>query len=243
MMLLVVLAELLAAAVPAPSVRWTLSVEGDTFQSQPVGGTVALHSAAAPHATKPPDPPLHLTIDTSSTAQTMEGFGGCFNEKGWDALSALNETARAGVMEAMFGREGLRWGINRMPIGSSDFADSYYSLDDHPNDFTMAKLNLARDRTKLIPFIKAAMAVNPALKVWGSPWTAPEWLKDSAPQAPSDEGCGSLNQDPKYQSAYALYLAKAAIAYRAAGLCSSTAIDESEARTSSINYGGKNVFL
>ena len=140
MMLLVVLAELLPASVPAgASVRWTLSVEGDTFQSQPVGGTVALYSAAAPHlAKKPPDPPLHLTINTSSTAQTMEGFGGCFNEKGWDALSALNETARAGVMDAMFGKEGLRWRINRIPIGSSDFADNYYSLDDYPNDFTMA---------------------------------------------------------------------------------------------------------
>ena len=220
MMLLVVLAELLPASVPAgASVRWTLSVEGDTFQSQPVGGTVALYSAAAPHlAKKPPDPPLHLTINTSSTAQTMEGFGGCFNEKGWDALSALNETARAGVMDAMFGKEGLRWRINRIPIGSSDFADNYYSLDDYPNDFTMAKLNLARDHTKLIPFIKAAMAVNPELKVWGSPWSGPEWMKDSAPLAPNNEGCGSLNQGQEYQAAYALYLARAAQAYRGAGL-------------------------
>ena len=176
-------------------------------------------------APAPPQPPvpapgaaLHLTINTSATLQTMEGFGGCFNEKGWDALSALNETARAAVMRAMFGKDGLRWGVNRMPIGSSDFADNYYSLDDNPGDFAIDKLSLARDNERLLPFIKAAMAVNPALKVWGSPWTGPEWLKDSAPQAPKNEGCGSLNQDPKYQAAYALYLAKAAIAYRAAGL-------------------------
>ena len=213
-------AEALLELAPA-SVRWTLSVEGDTFQSKPVG-TIALLSAAVPQ--EPPDPPLpllHLTINTSATAQTMDGFGGCFNEKGWDALSALNATARADVMRAMFGKEGLRWGINRMPIGSSDFADGYYSLDDFPNDFTMAKLNLARDHTKLIPFIKAAMAINPQLRVWGSPWSAPEWLKDSAPQTPNNEGCvgrGSLNQDQKYQAAYALYLARAAQAYRSAGL-------------------------
>ena len=215
-MLLAVLAAVPAAccqaAVPAASVRWTLSVEGDTFQSKPVGVT----SSAAPQ--EKTEPLLHLMINTTATAQTMEGFGGCFNEKGWDALSALNETARVGVMHAMFGKEGLRWGINRMPIGSSDFADGYYSLDDYPNDFTMAKLNLARDHIKLIPFIKAAMEVNPELKVWGSPWTAPEWMKDSAPQAPNNEGCGSLNQDPKYLASYALYLARAAQAYRSAGL-------------------------
>ena len=27
------------------------------------------------------------------------------------------------------------------------------------------------------------MVVNPALKLWGSPWTGPDWMKDSAPAA------------------------------------------------------------
>jgi glucosylceramidase len=149
----------------------------------------------------------------------MEGFGGCFNEKGWDALSALNETQQLGVIEALFSmKDGLKYTINRMPIGSSDFADSYYSLDDSPGDMDMLNLSLARDRTKLLPYIKAAMAVNPALKVWGSPWSGPEWLKDSAAQSGHNEGCGSLDPSPAKRAAYALYLARAAKAYRAEGL-------------------------
>ena len=40
----------------------------------------------------------------------MEGFGGCFNEKGWEALAVLSEAGRAEVLAALFGREGLRWG-------------------------------------------------------------------------------------------------------------------------------------
>lgn len=56
-----------------------------------------------------------------------------------------------------------------MPIGSSDFADSYYSLEDSPGDITMQSLSLDRDRQKLIPYIEAAMTVQPKLKMWGSP--------------------------------------------------------------------------
>jgi hypothetical protein len=167
----------------------------------------------------PPGPPLvNLTVSTSDVLHQMDGFGGCFNEKGWDALSALSEAQRTKVMEAMFGSDGLRWGINRMPIGSSDFADNYYSLDDTIGDLPINHLNLSRDNSKLLPYIKAAMAVNPHLRVWGSPWTGPTWMKDSAPQMPKNEGCGSLSPDPKLRAAYALYLAKAAKSYIAAGL-------------------------
>ena len=44
-----------------------------------------------------------------------------------------------------------------MPVGSSDFADDYYSLDDTAGDFAVAHLSLARDEQKLIPYIKVAM--------------------------------------------------------------------------------------
>ena len=47
-------------------------------------------------------------------------------------------------------------------------------------DVDVQHLNTTRDRAKLIPYIKAAMVVQPALMVWGSPWTGPEWMKDSA---------------------------------------------------------------
>jgi glucosylceramidase len=164
--------------------------------------------------------PLDIRVNTSAAAGThpIEGFGGCFNEKGWDALAVLEAPARTAVLESLFGAEGLRWGLNRMPVGSSDFADSYYSLDDSAGDLALANLSLARDREKLLPFIHAAAAVNPQLTLWGSPWSAPTWMKDSAPQMPHNEGCGSLALTPAVRVAYAEYLARAALAYRAEGL-------------------------
>eukprot|EP00936_MAST-01D_sp_MAST-1D-sp1_P000658 g658.t1 len=162
--------------------------------------------------------PLNISVNTSRASHTMEGFGGCFNEKGWDALAKLDNSARAAVLEALFGATGLRWSINRMPLGSSDFADSYYSLDDTVGDLAIANLTLAHDRLKLLPFIAQASEINPALRVWASPWTAPTWMKDSAPQLGHNEGCGSLSANVTVRASYALYLAKAVRALRAAGV-------------------------
>ena len=102
----------------------------------------------------------------------MEGFGGCFNEKGWDALLSLNDSRRTEVIASLFGDDGLRWGISRMPIGSSDFADSYYSLDDTVGDIEIQHLNITRMRANFT-FIKAAMAINPNLRLWGATLTGP----------------------------------------------------------------------
>ena len=95
-------------------------------------------------------------------------------------------------------------GYQRMPVGSSDFADSYYSLDDTAGDLAVGHLNLTRDNGKLIPFIKAAMEIHPEMRLWGSPWPAPTWMKDSAPQMLHNEGCGSLSPDPRLREARAL---------------------------------------
>ena len=174
--------------------------------------TVVSGAGAVPRA------PLNISVNTSQASHTMEGFGGCFNEKGWDALAALDSDARAEVLEDLFGASGLRWSVNRMPLGSSDFADSYYSLDDTAGDLAIENLTLARDRLKLLPFIAQAAEVNPELRVWASPWTGPTWMKDSAPQVGHNEGCGSLSANATVRASYALYLAKAVRALRAAGV-------------------------
>ena len=46
---------------------------------------------------------LNLNVDVSATAQTMEGFGGCFNELGWTSLEKLSEADRGGVMRGSAG--------------------------------------------------------------------------------------------------------------------------------------------
>src|SRR5271167_2457874 len=45
---------------------------------------------------------LNLNVDVSATAQTMEGFGACFNELGWTSLSKLSDRDRESVFRELF---------------------------------------------------------------------------------------------------------------------------------------------
>jgi glucosylceramidase len=154
-----------------------------------------------------------LDIYADSLCQEVDGFGACFNEICWDDLSALPGSAVDTIMKSLFDTSGCDFNICRMPVGASDYASSYYSLNDNSGDFFMDNFSIERDRRKLIPYIKAAMKYRPDLKMWGSPWTPPAWMKTNGLY----HG-GSLTWSSQNLSAYALYLAKAVKAYQAEGL-------------------------
>ena len=168
-------------------------------------------------ATNRDDAPYDLEVRLDQRGQTIDGWGGCFNELGWVALQTLPPEAREEVLRNFFepGR-GLGFTICRMPIGASDYATNWYSLDDMPGDFGLQHFNLERDRTMLLPYIKAAMRFQPALKIWGSPWSPPAWLK--ANQTYNCNGTNRLVQDEKHLTTHANYLAKYVQAYRAEGV-------------------------
>ncbi len=145
--------------------------------------------------------------------QTIQGFGGCFCEIGWDALSVLSAAGRDSVMRALFDTSGCNYSFCRMPIGANDFAVGYYSLNDESGDYQMTHFNLKRDSTKIIPFIKVAQAIKPNLRFWASPWTPPSWMKDN-----NDYHGGHIKTDAQTLTAYALYLSKAVQAFKAIGI-------------------------
>jgi len=168
-------------------------------------------------ATNRDDAPYDLEVRLDKPEQTIDGWGGCFNELGWVALQSALPEAREEVLRNLFepGR-GLNFTICRMPIGASDYATNWYSLDDTPGDFELKHFNLKRDRTILLPYLKAAMKFQPALKIWGSPWSPPVWLKVN--QTYNCNGTNRLIQDEKHLTAHANYLAKYVQAYRAEGV-------------------------
>jgi glucosylceramidase len=163
------------------------------------------------------DAPYDLVVLLDRRQQTIDGWGGCFNEFGWVALQAVSPEAREEVLRNLFepGR-GLNFTICRMPIGASDYATNWYSLDDTPGDFGLKQFSLDRDRTMLLPYIKAAMKYQPALKIWGSPWSPPAWLKVN--QTYNCNGTNRMIQDERHLTTHANYLAKYVRAYRAEGV-------------------------
>lgn len=126
----------------------------------------------------------NTVIHTDSTRQQITGFGGCFNELGWQSLQILPAGDQKTIFTELFSPGiGANFTICRMPVGANDFADSWYSYDEKPGDFSLSSFNIARDERALIPFIKTAQLYNPVLKLWASPWSPPTWMKTNGKYA------------------------------------------------------------
>jgi glucosylceramidase len=206
--------------------QWIVSTDTQRWITQPpvapANAPIPKISPAAISATQPdlagdrlePTSPITIVVDPDATAQHIDGFGGCFNEIGWRALLRLDDVDRGSILKSLFDtKDGLDFNICRVPIGASDFALSPYSLDDVAGDIDLKSFSIDRDRAFLIPYIKAAMAVRPALRVWGCPWSPPAWMKTTGTY-----NGGQLRAEPVILSAYANYLARFVEEYRREGI-------------------------
>ena len=121
-----------------------------------------------------------VEIATGSPLQTVQGFGACFNELGWTSLSLLSERDREIVFKELFSPGyGASFNICRMPVGANDFSLNWYSYDETDGDFEMKDFSIRNDLNTLVPFIKTAKRFNPKLKLWASPWSPPQWMKQN----------------------------------------------------------------
>lgn len=153
-------------------------------------------------------------VDEAINLQSWHGFGGTFNEAGWEALVLLGPEERQRALELLFGAQnGAHFTYGRIPIGASDYAVDRYTLSDEAEDLSMQSFSIQRDRERLIPYVQAALAVKPDLQLWASPWTPPAWMKQNR----STDG-GRIRPEPEVLEAYALYLARFVEDYLAEGI-------------------------
>lgn len=145
-----------------------------------------------------------VTVNDGSALQSWSGFGGTFNEKGWAYLTQLSAEDQEKALKLLFDKaDGANFVLGRIPIGASDYAMDRYTLNENSGDYEMSKFSIARDKEKLIPYIKAAQKVRSDIFFWGSPWTPPTWLKSN-----NAFDRGNMKSDDQSLGAYALYLAK-----------------------------------
>ncbi len=194
---------LCVAAIADSAAAWTLTTEAAPWAN-----------AGSPAVTAAKGDSYDVVIDPERKYQRIDGFGGCFNEKGWEALSVLGPEKREEALKALFDpQNGARFNICRVPIGASDYALDRYTLNESKDDFQMEHFSIDRDRQNLIPFIKAAMKYRPDLRLHASAWTPPTWMKTNG----AFDG-GTMKDDPRVYDAYALYLQRFMEAYRKEGI-------------------------
>jgi glucosylceramidase len=157
-----------------------------------------------------------IIVDPGKTFQTIDGFGNCLTGGSATLLNKMDAASRSAILKELFSTDGNSIGISylRISIGASDLDKSVFSYDDLPDgetDPTLDKFTLDADRVDLIPVLKEILSINPHLKIMGSPWSAPIWMKTN-----NNSKGGSLK--PEYFDAYAKYFVKYIQGMKAEGI-------------------------
>jgi len=147
-----------------------------------------------------------IVVDTTQTFQTMDGFGFALTGGSASLIHQLTSSDQDALLKELFTSDSTFIGISylRISMGSSDLDGSVFSYDDLPagqTDTDLQHFSILPDTYHLIPVLKGVVALNPGIKILGTPWSAPAWMKIS--QSPYG---GSLK--PEYYAAYANYFVK-----------------------------------
>lgn len=203
-----VVASLLGLVVPAEAVDvWVTSGDKSRLLSQQPD--VVFEPGAGSGG-------VAITVDATQRFQSIEGYGAAMTNSSASLLQNQMYAAQRGrLMNDLFSTsDGIGLNYLRLAIGASDFtADGFYTYNDLPSGRTDAPqrhFSIDPDRATILPSLAQARGINPALKLMGSPWSAPAWMKTS----------GSLiggSLAPEWQASYALYLRRFVEAYAAEG--------------------------
>ncbi len=152
------------------------------------------------------------------TFQTIEGIGGAFNEIGGEALLSLDKKQQDELMNNLFNAEKAGFTFCRTAIGASDFGIDAYSYSEVAEDYEMKNFSVDRDKKYVLPYLQAAFAINPQLKLFASPWSPPAWMKVSNSMTGPDAQNNKMRADKNIYKAYATYFVKYVQAYAENGV-------------------------
>lgn len=157
-----------------------------------------------------------IQIDSTQRFQQIDGFGFCLTDGSAQLINAMSSADKTRLLNELFSTDGASIGISylRVSIGASDLSDKVYSYNDLPagqTDTSLSKFSIDENKKDLIPTLKMILQINPSIKILGSPWSPPVWMKDNN----SSIG-GSLQK--QYYGVYANYFVKYIQAMKAEGI-------------------------
>ena len=152
--------------------------------------------------------PSKIKLDPTETYQDIDGFGAALTGSSCYNLMKMSAADRARFLKETFDpEEGMGFSFIRMHIGGSDFSmDEYTCCDKEGIEFFEIP---QIEREGIFPVLREIMAINPELKIMGSPWSCPRWMKvnPNTMKAPYNSWTsGRLN--PEYYDEYAEYFVK-----------------------------------
>lgn len=148
----------------------------------------------------------NIEVDETQTYQTVDGFGFTLTGGSAQVINQLTTQKKKDLLQELFGSGDTSVGLSylRISIGASDLNAIPFTYNDMPTgqtDINLTNFSLTPDMGDVIPLLKEILAINPKIKIMGSPWSAPVWMKDN------DNFMGGSLQ-PQYYEAYAQYFVK-----------------------------------
>jgi len=147
-----------------------------------------------------------IDVDDSQTFQEIDGFGYTLTGGSAILINSLSESAKTALLKDLFLHDENNIGVSylRISVGASDLSESVFTYNDLPageTDLELKKFTLEKEQKDLIPVLKRIITLFPEIKIMGSPWTPPTWMKTN-----NNSVGGSLKSE--YYDVYARYLAK-----------------------------------
>ena len=167
---------LLIGVAVIPALSFTASGQKATWYSTTQDGKTWYESTV--RLTKPSDSQSIIDIRAGAGGQTFSHWGTTFNELDWDAFIQLPRPVQDSIIYNLFSPDGdLRFTRGRVGMNCNDYGRSWFSCDEVQGDLELRYFNIDRDKTSIIPLIRAAMHYCPDLTIWASPWSPPSWMK------------------------------------------------------------------
>jgi glucosylceramidase len=157
-----------------------------------------------------------ISVNENTTYQSMDGFGFTLTGGSAQLINNMSTSARSSLLNELFGNGSNQIATSylRISIGASDLDATVFSYSDLPRGQTDVNLNnfsISADMTHLVPVLNEILAINPDIKILGSPWSAPVWMK-------TNESSVGGELKPEYYATYARYFVKYIDAMRAQGI-------------------------
>jgi len=184
-----------------------------------------------------------ISVNEYQKLQQMVGFGAAVTDSSaWLIHTKMSASQRNVLMQRLFDpRQGIGISFVRIPMGASDFSvNGPYSYDDLAPGQTDPALNdfsINHDLPYIIPALRQARALNPALTFMANPWSPPAWMKTNGSMLGVANGQTSTLIGTDY-GPLARYFVKFIQAYQAEGIPIYAITPQNEPLYTPNNYPG-----
>ncbi len=179
----------------------------DVYTTTASGDKLFEHVEAELRTTTDAEPTKErMVLRPEKRLQPVYGFGAAITGSTCYNLLKMTDEDRERLLQECFSPEGMNFSFIRVSIGASDFSlDEYTCCDREGIEFFELH---EYDRRDLLPVLRRILEINPKVRIVGSPWSCPKWMKIGYDNDESLDSWTDGRLNPKYYDDYAEYFVR-----------------------------------